>query len=525
MSRARSLRVYLITLVVFVVSSLSASGVFGNSTAPSTNPAPPRPPVDSAAPSVAAPDFAPLSLPPLKAVLLVGPIDGNNGSWTLQEIDNMELAATVLQNNGVEVHRFYPGDGHTFAEIEAAADGAHFLLYRGHGVYVANTSPLEVGGFMLSSGYYSPDRIRSNLHLAPNAVVMLYGCFTAGTSSSDDGDIGIVEARRRVAMYSDPFFDIDAAGYYANWFGDAFQYFLQYLFAGQTLGQAYESFYDFNATTVDRTTHPDHPEMVRWIDKDNWDFWKYNNAFVGLPNVTLEGLFANPELGGIPSALSFDAEVGNSITFLPASRTVTPLNVGDDQTLTWSLSTSGAWFDVNRTTGSTPQSFTITPESGSFPTDRPGTYAGEVTVTVTAPDGTDNAVQTIDLTLEVLVPELGGLPGRIDFVYSIASDEFLIPSYTITPQNVGTTADLAWEVTTDSDWLDIDSRRGRTPGSFTLTASGFDPSTAATYNGEMIVTATSDASVYRSPQTIPISLRVIDQAFSYSYLPLTMRNR
>ena len=37
-----------------------------------------------------------------------------------------------------------------------------------------------------------------------------------------------------VAQYSDPFFDIGGAGYYANWFGNAFERFLTYLFEGQT---------------------------------------------------------------------------------------------------------------------------------------------------------------------------------------------------------------------------------------------------------------------------------------------------
>jgi len=39
---------------------------------------------------------AALSLPPLKAVLIVGPIDGDYGSWTTQEKGNMDLAAAEL---------------------------------------------------------------------------------------------------------------------------------------------------------------------------------------------------------------------------------------------------------------------------------------------------------------------------------------------------------------------------------------------------------------------------------------------
>ena len=69
-------------------------------------------------------------------MLLVGPIDGNTGEWTLSEISNMELAADVLEANGVTVFRFYPGN-QTFTAIEEAANGAHFLLYRGMGCMMA----------------------------------------------------------------------------------------------------------------------------------------------------------------------------------------------------------------------------------------------------------------------------------------------------------------------------------------------------------------------------------------------------
>lgn len=168
-----------------------------------TSRTPPLPPDSIQPPSQPlAASLTTLTLPPLKAVLLVGPIDGDTGTWTLSEVANMELAADVLEANGVTIHRFYPGDGSTFADIEAAAEGAHFLLYRGHGVYDGNLPYPTVGGFYLSSGFYLSDRIRSNLHLAPNAIVMLYGCFTAGSSSAvgDLYDIGITEASRRVAQ-------------------------------------------------------------------------------------------------------------------------------------------------------------------------------------------------------------------------------------------------------------------------------------------------------------------------------------
>lgn len=485
---------------------------------------PPRPPDHISPPlSTATVPSTALNLAPLKAVLLVGPIDGNDGDWTQAEIANMELAATELEAHSVTVYRFYPGDS-DWAQIEAAAEGAHFLLYRGHGVYDGNLPHPNVGGFFLSSGYYSPDRIRQNLHLAPGAIVMLYGCFTTGSSSAegDKYDIGITEAGRRVAQYSDPFFDIGAAGYYANWFGNAFQQFLAHLFAGQTLGDSYENYFDFNPDTVYRTTHPDHPDMAMWVDKDHWGYWQYNNAFVGQPNQTLEHLFLPPELSGIPASLVFTATVESGVHLDPTSYTVTPRNSSDDTDLDWTLTTAGEWFTASPNSGATPETFTITPQT--FDTSRPGVYTGAVTVTVTAPPETQNPVQRIDLTLYVFAPALGGLPTAFNFIYSTVDDEFLQASYEVAPQNVGSDAALTWEVATDSPWLTVFPDSGVTPQTFAIAPTGFDTATVTTCSGVLTVTVTDPAQTYQSPQVLPVTLKVIDTPFSNVYLPLTMRN-
>jgi hypothetical protein len=78
---------------------------------------------------------------------------------------------------------------------------------------------------------------------------------------------------------------------------------------------------------------------------------------------------------------------------------VTPRNVGSNDVLTWELDQAGTWFDASVTGGMTPDAFTLTPIS--YTTARSMTYTGSVTVTVTSPTGIDDAVQRIDLTLEV----------------------------------------------------------------------------------------------------------------------------
>lgn len=275
---------------------------------------PPLPQI-SFSPSPAVTPAAPLrpagavKLSGLKAVLIVGDIDGPTGPSTTYGKVVMDLAAAELAANGVTVHKFYT-PANAWAQITTAAAGAHFLLYRGHGVYWSSLPNPTVGGFYLKGNeFISPDTIRRDLHLAANAVVIMSGaCFASGSSSVAGDAIDSREARRRVAQYSDPFFDVGAGGYLSNWYSDAPQMFIRYLFAGMTLRQTYETFFDYNAGTVQRYAHPDHPTLVMWLDHDTYSgVENYNHAFAGRPNRTLQTLF------------------GGAATPTPASRVYLPL--------------------------------------------------------------------------------------------------------------------------------------------------------------------------------------------------------
>lgn len=329
----------------------------------------------------------PLALPPLKAVLLVGPIDGDEGSWTLAEMDNMERAAGVLEQHGVDVYRFYTPHN-DWEQIKAAANGAHFLLYRGHGVYWTDMPSPKVGGFYLKNHFVSSDVIRRDLKMHSNAVVMMYACFSAGSSSNDTGPISSSEARRRVAQYSEPFFHLGAGGYFANWFPDAFAQYLTFLFQGQTLGQAYESFYDFNPATVERDAHPDFPSLAMWLDKDDWDGIQYNNAFAGTPNLTLRDLFG-PHLTLTPTRIT--QLVG------PGWVTDVSIEVGSvGPALTdWTASVPNEipWLVVEN--GSEPNLLDVL----TIAPDAPGTYQGAVEVS--SPMAV-NGSQTVSIDLIVI---------------------------------------------------------------------------------------------------------------------------
>jgi hypothetical protein len=332
------------------------------------------------------------NLPPLKAVLVVGPIDGDYGSWTQEEKANMDLAATELQSYGVAVHKFYT-PSNDWSQIKQAAQGAHFFLYRGHGIYWGDANfPSNVGGLALKDGIISPETIRDELRLAPNAIVMLYGCFTAGSANSDTQRLSSSEAQRRTAMYAQSFLDAGAGGYYADWFGNAFQMYVRYLFQGKNLGQAYESFFDFNPTTVERYLHPVHSRLSMWLDKDEWYDPKpqYNNAFIGQPSATLEDLFASTAIEIVPDTINYFAEP------FSGPRTIeVQLNASNDVVWTTTITPGANWIQAPGSgNASQPIRVTVTPPQAE------GTY--QATISIQASSSTSRAVElAVPVTLQV----------------------------------------------------------------------------------------------------------------------------
>ncbi len=275
-------------------------------------PPPAPPPLTEPLPSIASPQTsgfrasasseAGLMLPSFTAVLVVGPIDGDTGAWTQREIANMELAAQAFIAHGVSVIRFYTPNN-DWSQITAAARNAQFFIYRGHGIsgWVRNGEPW-VGGMALRGPgdtqlvLYSPDQVESELRLAKNAIVMLYACYTAGSGGSD-ADLSSAVAQNRVRQYSGSFLHIGAAGYYADWRPDSFPTLINSLFAGQTLGEAYESFYDYSPTVVERYQQPNYPALSMWLSKYRDSAGtKYHYAFAGQENATLASLFGVRDL-------------------------------------------------------------------------------------------------------------------------------------------------------------------------------------------------------------------------------------
>ena len=222
----------------------------------------------------------------LKAVAIVGDVESLTSSYKA----NMNDAVDALQNHGVSVAKFYYGDTRfTWLDIVAAAQGAHFLLYMGHGVYQGSMPyPSLVGGFYLGDGQIVlPDHVRHFLDgvLAPDSIIIFSNtCFTAGSASGDPFDLPQSEAERRVKMYAEPFTDIGMEAYFANNHFHSAERTVNLILDGYTMGDVFKGGEGHNADSFVDLTYPKMGYDL-WLDGNpgDWDL-----AFVGIPEYVFQ---------------------------------------------------------------------------------------------------------------------------------------------------------------------------------------------------------------------------------------------
>ncbi len=330
-----------------------------------------------------------VALAPLKAVIVVGPVagSGDNSGATLAIKTAMDQAANALASHGVTVVKYYTPNN-DWNQIKADAQNAQFFLYGGDGVLWPNN---VYGGFSLKGGMISPDQIRNEMKLAPNAIVMINACYSAGASGSDPSPISSAEAQYRVAQYSDAFFDIGAGGYFADWYQDAFANITNSLFQGKTLGQAYKAYGDFAPSTLETYTHPYHNNLSMWLDKGAYNHEElYSYAFAGKADSTLGDLFPAPVIALSASSTTFLAD----LTTGTESSSITISNSD------WSASVSSgsSWLSISPTSGSNGQSLTLTANTAGKPV---GTYTSTVTISPLSP-GVQPIPQSLTVTLKVV---------------------------------------------------------------------------------------------------------------------------
>ncbi len=168
----------------------------------------------------------------LQAILIVG----HQEDGTQNAMEKMNEIANTFIANGVQVHKYYDKQAN-WNEITNTAKNCNFFVYSGHGSTMGVNG--NVGGLCINS-MVSTSELLQNLKLKPNSLILFQSvCNGAGSSASDDNDIGINEAKIRVTNYAYPFFDIGASGYFASNFQSGVNDFLKDFFTGKSINSAF----------------------------------------------------------------------------------------------------------------------------------------------------------------------------------------------------------------------------------------------------------------------------------------------
>ncbi len=245
------------------------------------------------------------SLSKLKAILVVGPAEESTKESILR---NSEIAI-YLRSLGINVLEFYDSKA-KWSEIIKESAEANIFLYSGHGTNLGENGC--AGGLCLSGENISSGLISKELKLHKNALVVFESvCNSAGSSASDNSDIGIKLATQRVSDYAHPFLKQGAVGYFACNSTNSSLKFLKAFFKGKNIKQIYENcvspFYEKQTTekyiydpnfeisiagadwgvASTRTTYTNGVKKEEKLPS----FKKYSVAYVGIPGFKASDLF------------------------------------------------------------------------------------------------------------------------------------------------------------------------------------------------------------------------------------------
>jgi hypothetical protein len=168
------------------------------------------------------------SVAPVKVVIVVGP----TGTGTAHNISEAKALAAQARGYGATVTEIYSPNA-TFYKVRMAATGANIFVYMGHGSgWPSPYKPFSAdrkdgmglnsvaGHGNLNVKYYGETYLKTYIHLAANAVVILRGlCYSAGNSEPGLADPTAAVGRQRVDNYSAGFLRTGAKAVFAEPYG------------------------------------------------------------------------------------------------------------------------------------------------------------------------------------------------------------------------------------------------------------------------------------------------------------------
>lgn len=192
---------------------------------------------------------APASAAGVKVAVVVGPA----GSLTSTYISHARGYASLARSYGATVVEVYTPNA-TWSRVRSAVQGANLLIYLGHGngfpnPYNSTLNPYKVDGFGLNpylgsgnttTSYYGEYYVRTQIKLAPNAVVVLnHACYAAGSSEPGKANPTLTTAKKRVDNFGAGFLRAGAKTVFAETLGRA-SYIIKYLFtSSRTMSQIF----------------------------------------------------------------------------------------------------------------------------------------------------------------------------------------------------------------------------------------------------------------------------------------------
>jgi hypothetical protein len=149
------------------------------------------------------------------------------GSDSTPDYTSMNSIVSLLQQNGYSVYKFYDPNNQ-WEGIKRVASEASIVVYSGHGTEMGIDG--NYGGLVIDD-FISGQRIADELHFNRKALVIYSSvCGGAGSSASDESDIGLEESKRRVLGSALPFLMAGAGAYFAiNQVGGAEKFLVNWL--------------------------------------------------------------------------------------------------------------------------------------------------------------------------------------------------------------------------------------------------------------------------------------------------------
>src|SRR5664280_2926305 len=201
-----------------------------------------------------------------KVVIVVGATEGTTSSYR-SDADNAAATFSKYTSNIVKVY----SPNATWANVQAAAQGASVLVYLGHGSgypnpYVSYLQPNGDNGMGLnvtagngdSNTKYYGENYMAGLNLAPNAVVLLnHLCYASGNSEPGNGTPTFAVAQTRVEGYASGFLRGNARAVIAEGLGSLGPYIDALFSTHQTVDQMWKSTPTF------------HNNVITWVNTRN----------------------------------------------------------------------------------------------------------------------------------------------------------------------------------------------------------------------------------------------------------------